>query len=99
MKAVALGAAIYADNPPHIARICPYGYAHVDDEEKETVVVPPGQEIPTPERSRYGLPMATDFLAQTIYRLVLVQFTERARWGTKALPRSPAVLRPRHAAN
>jgi molecular chaperone DnaK (HSP70) len=88
MKAVGLGAAIYANRPPEIARICPYGYAYLHDDESQTVVVPPGTEIPTPEISRFGVQAATAFQAQTVYRLKLVPFTERTDGRRSFFPES-----------
>lgn len=76
MQAVALGAAIYAHTRPSIARICPYGYAVVLDDDSRVDVVPPRSDVPTPPELTFGLPMQTRYTAQTVYRLTVAPFEE-----------------------
>ncbi|HEX6739147.1 MAG TPA: Hsp70 family protein [Vicinamibacteria bacterium] len=78
MQAVALGAAIYAHRRPDIARICPYGYAVLDDDGGRLDVIPPDTEVPTAEHLRFAVPMKTRYTGQTVYRLTLASFAERA---------------------
>jgi actin-like ATPase involved in cell morphogenesis len=75
MTAVALGAAIYANSPPEIARICPYGYAVLDEADEPLEVIAPGTEVPTPEYGHFAVRTETRYAAQTIYRLTLLAFT------------------------
>jgi molecular chaperone DnaK (HSP70) len=99
MEAVALGAAIYANDRPEIGRICPYGYAFVDDEGGVHDVIPPESPIPTPEYGHYGFRFATRYAAQTVYRVTLQAYTEasqhralhdRQRLFARNMPPSPA---------
>src|SRR4029077_3537581 len=76
MQAVALGAAIYAHTRPSIARICPYGYAVVLDDDSRIDVVPPRSGVPTPPELPFGLPMQTRYTAQTVYRLRVAPFED-----------------------
>jgi molecular chaperone DnaK (HSP70) len=76
LQAVALGAALYARARPEIARICPYGYAVVDDEGLRLDVIPPDTEVPTPEHLRFAVPMKTRYTGQTVYRLTLASFKD-----------------------
>jgi actin-like ATPase involved in cell morphogenesis len=99
MAAVALGAAIYANDRPEIGRICPYGYAFVDDQGACHDVVPPESPIPTPEYGHYGFRFETRYAAQTVYRVTLQAFTEagtrrayhdRQRLFARGMPALPA---------
>jgi molecular chaperone HscA len=76
MQAVALGAAIYAHTRPSIARICPYGYAVVLDDDSRVDVVPPRSDVPTPKELTFGVGMQTRYTAQTVYRLTVAPFEE-----------------------
>jgi len=76
MQAVALGAAIYAHARPGIARICPYGYAVVCDDDSRVDVIPPRTDVPTPADLPFGVPMKTRYAAQTVYRLTVAPFEE-----------------------
>ena len=78
MQAVALGAAIFANDRPEIGRICPYGYAFVDDEGGVHDVIPPESPIPTPDYGHYGFRFATRYAGQTVYRVTLQAYTEAA---------------------
>ncbi len=99
MEAVALGAAIYANERPEIGRICPYGYAFVDDEGGVHDVIPPESPIPTPEYGHFGFRFETRYAAQTVYRVTLRAYTEasthrsfheRQRLFARGMPPSPA---------
>jgi molecular chaperone DnaK (HSP70) len=99
MEAVALGAAIFANDRPEIGRICPYGYAFVDDEGGVHDVIPPESPIPTPDYGHYGFRFATRYAAQTVYRVTLQAYTEastrrslhdRQRLFARNLPPLPA---------
>jgi molecular chaperone DnaK (HSP70) len=74
MEAVALGAAIYANDRPSIARICPYGYEIVGTDGDTTEVIAPDTPIPTPEHLHFGVPAQTRYAAQTLYRLTYRSF-------------------------
>jgi molecular chaperone DnaK (HSP70) len=78
MQAVALGAAIFANDRPEIGRICPYGYAFVDDAGGVHDVIPPESPIPTPDYGHYGFRFATRYAGQTVYRVTLQAYTEAA---------------------
>jgi hypothetical protein len=78
MQAVALGAAIYAHARPTIARICPYGYAVVCDDDSRVDVIPPRTDVPTPRELPFGVPMKTRYAAQTVYRLTVAAFEDHA---------------------
>jgi molecular chaperone DnaK (HSP70) len=102
MEAVALGAAIFANDRPEIARICPYGYAFVDDLGGVHDVIPPESPIPTPEYGHFGFPFETRYAAQTVYRVTLRAYTEasgrrafhdRQRLFARNLPPTPAGTR------
>lgn len=99
MEAVALGAAIYANERPEIGRICPYGYAFIDDEGGVHDVIPPESPIPTPEYGHFGFRFETRYAAQTVYRVTLRAYTEastrrsfheRQRLFARGMPPSPA---------
>jgi hypothetical protein len=99
MEAVALGAAIYANDRPEIGRICPYGYAFVDEEGGVHDVIPPESPIPTPEYGHFGFRFETRYAAQTVYRVTLRAYTEasarrsfheRQRLFARGMPPSPA---------
>lgn len=99
MHSVALGAALYAHARPELARICPYGYAVVDDDGRYLDVVPPGTEAPTSRESIFGVPARTRYAGQTIYRLTFASFTQVGqvkryhdgqRLFARGLPASPA---------
>jgi molecular chaperone DnaK (HSP70) len=102
MAAVALGAAIFANERPEIGRICPYGYAFVDDDGGCHDVIPPESPIPTPDYGHYGFPFQTRYAAQTVYRVTLQAFTEasnhrsyhhRQRLFARGMPPLPAGAR------
>jgi len=102
MEAVALGAAIFANDRPEIGRVCPYGYAFVDDEGGYHDVIPPESPIPTPEYGHYGFRFQTRYAAQTVYRVSLQAFTEasarrryhdRQRLFARGMPPMPAGAR------
>jgi molecular chaperone DnaK (HSP70) len=76
MQAVALGAAIYAHARPSIARICPYGYAVVCDDDSRVDVIPPRTDVPTAADLPFGVPMKTRYAAQTVYRLTVAAFED-----------------------
>ncbi len=76
MEAVALGAAIYANDRPEIGRICPYGYAFVDDGGGVHDVIPPESQVPTPDYGHYGFRFETRYPGQTVYRVTLQAYTE-----------------------
>jgi hypothetical protein len=76
MQAVALGAASYAYARPTIARICPYGYAVVCDDDSRVDVIPPRSDVPTPAELPFAVPMKTRYAAQTVYRLTVAAFDE-----------------------
>jgi len=78
MQAVALGAAIFANDRPEIGRICPYGYAFVDEEGGVHDVIPPESPIPTPDYGHYGFRFATRYAGQTVYRVTLQSYIEAA---------------------
>jgi molecular chaperone DnaK (HSP70) len=99
MHAVALGAALYARERPELARVCPYGYAVVDDDGRFHDAIPAGTEAPTPRESVFGVPARTRYAGQTIYRLTLAAFTQagedrryhdRQRLFARGLPASAA---------
>jgi molecular chaperone DnaK (HSP70) len=99
MEAVALGAAIFANERPEIGRICPYGYAFVDDEGGVHDVIPPESPIPTPDYGHYGFRFETRYAAQTVYRVTLQAYTEaatqrslhdRQRLFARSMPPTPA---------
>ena len=79
LTAVALGAAIYANSRPEIARICPYGYAVLDEADEPLEVIAPGTEVPTPDYAHAAVRTKTRYAAQTIYRLTLLAFTSHKR--------------------
>ena len=79
MTAVALGAAIYANARPDIARICPYGYAVLDEADEPIEVIPPGTEVPTPDYAHAAVRTKTRYPGQTVYRLTLLEFASSAR--------------------
>lgn len=76
LQAVALGASIYANAKPDITRICPYGYAVVDDDGGRLDVIPTDTEVPTPEHLRFAVPMKTRYAGQTVYRLTVAEFDQ-----------------------
>jgi molecular chaperone DnaK (HSP70) len=99
MQAVALGAAIFANERPEIGRICPYGYAFVDDLGGVHDVIPPESPIPTPDYGHYGFRFETRYAAQTVYRVTLQAYTEastrrslhdRQRLFARSMPPTPA---------
>jgi molecular chaperone HscA len=77
MHSVALGAAIFANAKPALARICPYGFDVLHDDGSRTELIQANSEIPTPDFAHFGLPTFTRYPAQTIYRLTLSSFAER----------------------
>ena len=78
MHSVALGAALFANTKPTLARICPYGFDVLHDDGSRTELIRANSEIPTPDFAHFGLPAFTRYPAQTIYRLTLSTFAERA---------------------
>lgn len=78
MHSVALGAAIFANTKPTLARICPYGFDVLHDDGSRTELIQANSEVPTPDFAHFGLPAFTRYPAQTIYRLTLSTFAERA---------------------
>lgn len=77
MTAVAVGAALYAASQrPDVFRLCPYGYA-VEADGEMLEVVPPGQEVPTPQTLPFKItpPPRTRYDGQTVFRLTLHRFT------------------------
>ena len=77
MHSVALGAAIFANTKPTLARICPYGFDVMHEDGSRTELIQANSEIPTPDFAHFGLPAFTRYAAQTIYRLTLSSFAER----------------------
>ncbi len=78
MHSVALGAAIFANTKPTLARICPYGFDVLHEDGSRTELIQANSEVPTPDFAHFGLPAFTRYPAQTIYRLTLSSFAERS---------------------
>ncbi|HET9317830.1 MAG TPA: Hsp70 family protein, partial [Vicinamibacteria bacterium] len=77
MHSVALGAAVFANAKPSLARICPYGFDVLHEDGSRTELIQANSEVPTPDFAHFGLPAFTRYPAQTIYRLTLSTFAER----------------------
>jgi molecular chaperone DnaK (HSP70) len=88
MEAVALGAALYAHQPPRIARICPFGYAVVLDDDTREDVIPVDTDVPTPAHAPFAVTMKTRYPAQTVYRVTLAAFEEGREGRTYHEPRT-----------
>jgi molecular chaperone DnaK (HSP70) len=72
-RSVALGAALYANARPPIARISPFSYAVRDLDGMERPLIPAGSEVPTPETERFMFAAQTRYPGQTVYRVTLVE--------------------------
>ncbi len=93
MQVVALGAAIYAEmQAGDLLRMCPYGYAVKDRDGELHEVIPPDQDIPTPEHLPYKVQPEpeTAYDGQTVYRLMLQPFSRISR-GLKQLSPGSAI--------
>ncbi len=83
MEAVALGAAVYAERRPAVARICPYGYEVFDSDGGTTEVIPPDTEVPTPEHVPFAVEARTSYADQTLYRMSVRSFESDGNGGRR----------------